>query len=79
MSLQWTLSFVMVSIHVSSANLCSPRYMFACAIHPELDLKRTTVCPTTLSYLITIDNGKYSTTVYDKRDDFNFCIVNFPH
>ena len=59
---------------------------FACAIPdiypPELDLKRTTECPTTLSYLdllITIDNGKYSTTVYDKRDDFNFCIVNFPH
>ena len=26
-----------------------------------------------------INNGKYLTTVYDKRDDFNFCIVNFPH
>ena len=59
---------------------------FACAIPdiypPELDLKKTTECPTTLSYLdllIIIDNGKYSTTVYDKRDDFNFCVVNFPH
>ena len=49
---------------------------------PELELKRTTECPTKLSYLdvmITIDNGKYSTTVYDKRDDFDFKIVNFPH
>ena len=34
-----------------------------------------------LSYLdimITIDSGKYSTAVYDKRDSFNFKIVNFP-
>ena len=42
----------------------------------ELKLKKS---PTTLSYLdihITITNGKYSTAVYDKRDDFNFKIVN---
>ena len=31
---------------------------------PEPDLRRTTERPTTLSYLITIDSGKYSTTVY---------------
>ena len=24
-------------------------------------------------------NGKYSTAVYDKRDDLNFKIVNFPY
>ena len=24
-------------------------------------------------------NGKYSTAVYDKRDNFNFRIVNFPY
>ena len=59
---------------------------FECAIEdiypPELQLKKTTDSPTTLSYLdilITIDNGKYSTTVYDKRDSFNFTIVNFPY
>ena len=49
---------------------------------PELQLKKTTECPTTLSYLdilITIDNGKYSTAVFDKRDSFTFNIVNFPH
>ena len=37
---------------------------------------------TALSYLdiqITIVNGKYSTAVYDKRDNFNFRIVNFPY
>ena len=52
-------------------------------IYPsELQLKRTTECPNKLSYLdllVTIDNGKYSTTVFDKRDSFNFDIVNFPH
>ena len=49
-------------------------------IYPsELVLKRTTESPMELSYLdllITIDSGKYSTTIYDKRDSFNF---NFPH
>ena len=52
-------------------------------IYPsELQLKRTTECPNKLSYLdllVTIDNGKYSTTVFDKRDSFKFDIVNFPH
>ena len=48
----------------------------------ELDLKKTTESPTTVSYLdklITINNGKYVTAVYDKRDRFKFCIVNFPY
>ena len=52
-------------------------------IYPsELVLKKTTEGPTELSYLdllITIDGGKYSTAIYDKRDSFNFNIVNFPH
>ena len=59
---------------------------FECAIDdiypPELQLKKTTECSIALSYLdimIVIDNGKYSTTVYDKRDSFNFNIVCFPH
>ena len=49
---------------------------------PELELKKTTDCPTTLSYLdihISIANGKYFTAVFDKHDGFNFTIVNFPH
>ena len=52
-------------------------------IYPtELEIKNTTECPTSLSYLdvlITIDNGKYTTAVFDKRDSFTFNIVNFPH
>ena len=45
-------------------------------IYPkELLLKRTTEEHNRLSYLdlqITIDNGKYITTLYDKRDAFGF-------
>ena len=46
----------------------------------ELQLKKTAECGTQLSYLdilITVENGKYSTAVYDKRDNFN--IVHFPY
>ena len=46
----------------------------------ELKRKKTTESPTTLSYLdilITIDNGTYSTTVFDKWDTFTFDIVNY--
>ena len=51
-------------------------------IYPELDLKKTTESPCTVSYLdilITINNGKYVTAVYDKRDSLHFSIVNFPY
>ena len=45
-------------------------------------LKRTSESERNLSYLdisISICGGKYVTEVYDKRDDFNFDIVNFPY
>ena len=48
---------------------------------PELTLKRTSESDTNLSYLdisISIRNSKYATEVYDKRDAFNFDILNFP-
>ena len=54
-----------------------------CNIYPpELTLKKTTECETNLSYLdisISICDGKYVTEVFDKRDDYNFDIVNFPY
>ena len=40
---------------------------------PELEPKRTTESPTMLSYL----DGKYHTTIVDKRDNFGINIVNF--
>ena len=47
---------------------------------PELELKRTTESPTTLSYLdilitCTIENGKYHTTIFDKTDNFGFKLL----
>ena len=48
----------------------------------ELEIKDTTESTKSTSYLdchLEIDNsGKLSTKLYDKRDDFNFSIVNFP-
>ena len=52
-------------------------------IYPsELTLKRTSESDTKLSYLdisISICSSKYVAEVYDKRDAFNFNIVNFPY
>ena len=48
---------------------------------PELTLKRTTDSCNRLSYLdidIRINNGHFSTSVYDKRDNFSFSVVRFP-
>ena len=46
----------------------------------ELEIKETTETAASSSYLdyLYIDNGKLTTRLYDKRDDFNFPIVNFP-
>ena len=46
---------------------------------PELTLKRTSESDTKLSYPISICSSKYVTEVYDKRDAFNFNLVNFPY
>ena len=51
-------------------------------IYPrELEIKETTETAASFSYLdcyLYIDNGKLTTRLYDKRDDFNFPIVIFP-
>ena len=49
---------------------------------PELTLNKANTnnqhCPF-LDLDITVCNGKLNTKIYDKRDDFNFPIVNYPH
>ena len=51
-------------------------------IYPrELEIKETTETADSSSYLdcyLYIDNGKLTTRLYNKRDDYNFPIVNFP-
>jgi hypothetical protein len=56
---------------------------FVDRIYPiELEIKDTTDTDTSASYLdlhLEIDSdGRLRTKLYDKRDDFNFPIVNFP-
>ena len=59
------------SIHVDSLYLS------------EFEIKDTTESSTSASYLdvlLNIDaDGKLTTQLYDKRDDFSFTIVNFPY
>jgi hypothetical protein len=52
-------------------------------IYPdELKIKDTTESNIPASHLVILhnidSNGRLTTTSYDKRDDFNFAIVNFP-
>ena len=48
----------------------------------ELEIKDTTECTTSASYLDLLlsigRDGQLHTSIYDKRDDFNFHITNFP-
>ena len=50
---------------------------------PELEVKETTDTASSASfldiYLEFDDSGKISATIFDKRDDFNFKIINFPN
>ena len=48
----------------------------------ELEIKDTTESTTSASYLdlllSIVRDGQFHTSIYDKRDDFNFHITNFP-
>ena len=47
----------------------------------ELEIKETMETATSSSYLdcyLYMENGKHRTRLYDKQDDFNFPIDNFP-
>ena len=50
---------------------------------PELEVKETTDTASSASfldlYLEFDDSGQLSTKIYDKRDDFNFKIINVPN
>ena len=50
---------------------------------PELEVKETIYTASSASfmdlYLEIDDSGQLSTKIYDKRDDFNFKIINFPN
>ena len=52
-------------------------------ISPELKIKETTYTASSATfldlYLEFDDSGQLSTKIYDKRDDFNFKIINSPN
>ena len=58
-------------------------YMIKFVSPPELEIKETTDSALSTSfldlYLEFDDSGQLSTKIYDKRDDFNFKIINFPN
>ena len=48
---------------------------------PELQLNKTNISDTEAPFLdlhLSVANGFVSSKIYDKRDDFDFDIVNFP-
>ena len=48
---------------------------------PEVQLNKANTSDTEatlLNYYLSISNGFVSSKIYDKRDDFDFDIVNFP-
>ena len=48
---------------------------------PELQLNKVNISDTEASFLdlhLSVANGFVSSKIYDKRDDFDFDIVNFP-
>ncbi|MDA3086526.1 hypothetical protein OFO27_08365, partial [Campylobacter sp. CS_ED1] len=56
--------------------------MFKDIYPPELELNKANEVNTNASFLdlnLSIMNGKVTTNIYDKRDDFNFKIVNYPN
>ena len=65
-------------------NIDNPYFeQMVCQIYPtELQLNKAnspdTEAPPFLDLDFSITNGIVSTKIYDKRDDFNFEIVNFP-
>ena len=65
-------------------NIDNPYFeTFVPSIYPsELTLNKANASNTSAAFLdldISIKDDTISTKIYDKRDDFNFSIVNYPH
>ncbi len=65
-------------------NLDNPFFdrMFNKIYPPELTLNKANTTDSEAAFLdlrLSVTNGSITTKIYDKRDDFNFSIVNYPH
>ena len=68
---------------VTNRTIAADSYLYLGQMYPaELEIKDTTESTTSASYLDLLlsigRDGQLHTSVYDKRDDFNFHITNFP-
>ena len=66
---------------ISLNNIVFERYLDK-IYPPELSITKETNSDKEASYLdlfITVKDAKFHTKLYDKRDDFSFKIVNYPH
>ena len=74
--------FFFFFLYIYIDEVLSPTQNYLEFIYPrELEIKETMKTAASSSYLdcyLYIDNGMLTTRLYDKRDDFNFPIVNFP-
>ena len=77
--MNYTLRYIDALISLN--NIVFERYLDK--IYPsELSITKETNSDKEASYLdllITVKENKFHTKLYDKRDDFNFKIVNYPH
>ena len=74
---------LIVNIHINLLNIDNPYFeQMVGQIYPtELQLNKANSSDTEAPFLdlnLSITNGIVSSKIYDKRDDFNFEIVNFP-
>ena len=81
-AIQFSNTFRYIDDLFSANNVDFGNYISA--IHPsELELRDTSTSSTEVRYLDTNiktgDNTPFRVSIYDKRDDFSFRIVNFPH
>ena len=75
--------FSFSKINLTSAILYVSYCVIIIAINTVLSVDETTDTASSASfldlYLEFDDSGQLSTKIYDKRDDFNFKIINFPN
>ena len=77
-----TIFFKLVNLVLVMRPLTDHVYFVGIVIYPpELQLNKANTADTEAPFLdlhLSISNGFVSSKIYDKRDDFDFDIVNFP-
>ena len=76
----FNFTYMYINDVLSSNNSIFPEFL-PLIYPPELEVKEATATASSVSFLDIYpefdDSGEFSTKIYDKRDDFNFKIINF--